>query len=135
MSRLSRTKGASFERRVAGELHDRLGITFRRNLSQYQEGNLGDLTPDSDEFPFLIECKHCTRPAIPEWWRQTYAAALAAGKRPCLVYRITGKPIRVVVTARAVVECVTRGAWSGEDHLIEIDLDGLAYLAREGMAA
>jgi hypothetical protein len=47
----SRTKGASFEREVAKLLLLELGITFKRDLRQYQEADHGDLIPDDPAFP------------------------------------------------------------------------------------
>jgi hypothetical protein len=50
----SRTKGAQFEREVAKLLLLELGITFKRDLRQYQEADHGDLIPDDPAFPFEL---------------------------------------------------------------------------------
>ena len=128
MSAMSRTKGAQFERDVAKALFDRLGITFKRNLSQYQASGQGDLNADTPEWPFLIECKHCTRPDLPGWRRQAVAAAKAANMRPCVIYRITGGPIRVSVPFTALCD-----AWPA-DEWADVSLEGFCLIAREIMA-
>ena len=43
MSKLSRTKGASFERELVKIFREELGVECRRNLTQYQESELGDI--------------------------------------------------------------------------------------------
>lgn len=137
MGALSRRKGAVFEREIAGELHLLLGITFQRDLEQCREDERGDLIADDPDFPFLIECKRwakgngCKR----EWWAQAVAAALKAEKRPAVIYRYDGLKARVCLSAQDVVECITRGDWSGAVHLMDMDLEAFAYVAREGMAA
>ena len=135
MGAMSRRKGAKFEREIAGELHSLLGITFKRDLDQYRERDRGDLIPSDPDFPFLIECKRfasgvgCKR----EWWSQAVSAALEARKRPAVIYRYDGRQPRVCLSARDVVECITRGGWSGAVHLMDMDLEAFAYVAREGM--
>ena len=132
----SRNKGASFEREVAQELHRLLGINFKRDLDQYRERDRGDLICDVDAFPFLIECKRYAGGGfLAAWWQQAYTAALDAGKRPAVIYKFDRKPIQVRVQLRAAMECISRGRWSAEDrHIIDIDLEGFAYLCREGLA-
>jgi len=126
MSKLSRTKGSAFERTVARELFDRLGLTFSRDLRQYQRSDLGDLLCEDEAFPFLIECKHKTRPALPEWRRQAVTAATAQGKTPVVIYRITGRPIRVSAPLSAI---------GGPSSLwADMDLDAFAWIVREAMA-
>lgn len=125
---MSRRKGADFERTVARELILRLGIKFDRDLSQYQTSGKGDLTAADPDFPFLIECKHCTRPDLPAWRRQAVSAALTAKKLPCVIYRITRGAIRVNVPFSAFCE-----AWPA-DEWADVSLDGLCLIAREIMA-
>lgn len=131
----SRNKGATFERDIAQELFRLLGINFKRDLEQYRQSDRGDLIADQ-AFPFLIECKRYAGGGFQAaWWKQAYKASIATGQRPCVIYKFDRKPIRVRVQLRAAMECLSRGAWSAEDqHLIDIDLDGFAYLAREGLA-
>lgn len=132
----SRNKGASFERDIAKELFLLTGIELRRDLDQYRASDLGDLICDDPALPFTIECKrHAGGGFQAAWWAQASKAALASGKRAAVVYKFDRQPIRVRVQLRAAMECISRGNWSAEDaHLIDIDLDGFAYLIREGMA-
>jgi len=136
MSINSRNKGSSFERAVASELHLLLGINFKRDLDQYRQRDRGDLIADDEAFPFVIECKRYAsgNGCKPAWWAQASKAALEAQKFPAVVFRYDRQPIRVAVSARHAVECITRRKWSAESHLIEIDLEGFAYLCREGMS-
>jgi len=46
MSKLSRNKGATFERELCKIIFEELGVEVRRNLSQYQEKDLGDIMLD-----------------------------------------------------------------------------------------
>jgi hypothetical protein len=135
MGKHQRTKGAAFERAIAGKLHALLGITFKRNLSQTQDSGQADLTPSDPDFPFVIECKKRANGngCAPEWWRQVEKAALSANKYPAVIYAYDRRQPRVAISARAIVECVTRGKWSGKDYIVEIDLEGFAYVAREGL--
>ena len=81
MGAQQRSKGARFERDVAKRLFAELGITFKRDLSQYQQSDRGDLTPDNPAFPFLIECKTRASGAdcLAAWEAQAHTAAKAVG--------------------------------------------------------
>ncbi len=132
----SRRKGAAFERSIAKELFDLTGITFRRDLDQYRAKDRGDLLPDDDDWPFLIEAKSRASGGFQQaWWEQAKKAAMSAGKKPVVIWKINNKPILCRIQLRTAMECISRGRWSAEDpHMIDINLAGLAYLAREGMA-
>jgi len=132
----SRNKGAAFERKIAQELFDELGIAFTRDLDQYRERDRGDLIPDDDAFPFLIECKKSARMLSccdPAWWVQAERAAMNLHKRPCVIWASDRRPVRCTLRIRDAMECISRGRWSAENHLIEIPLSGFAYICREGM--
>ncbi|MDP0925701.1 hypothetical protein Q0601_00805 [Paracoccus onubensis] len=128
MGAMQRRKGAEFERTVAKELFERLGIDFNRNLKQYQTSGQGDLTTDAPGWGFSIECKHCNTANLPAWRRQAVEAARATDQLPCVIYRVTRGPIRVSVPLRAFCD-----AWPS-DEWAEITLDGFCLLAREIMA-
>lgn len=132
----SRNKGASFEREIAKELFLLTGVELRRDLDQYRSSDLGDLICDNPNFPFIIECKRRANGGFQAaWWAQASKAALAVGKRAAVVYRFDRQDTRVRVQLRAAMECISRGKWSAEDaHLIDISLDGFAYLIREGLS-
>tara|TARA_R110001606_G_scaffold187686_1_gene335268 strand:- start:203 stop:622 length:420 start_codon:yes stop_codon:yes gene_type:complete len=95
MSKKSRTKGATFENAVCRAIKDELGLDVRRNLSQYQESDLGDIELE----PFLIECKRYAsgnwfqKP----WWEQTKTAAAKQNMIPVLIWKYDRQPIRVTV--------------------------------------
>lgn len=128
MGAMQRNKGANFERAVAKELSLRLGITFKRDLTQYQTADRGDLIADDPDWPFLIECKHCNRSDLPAWRRQAVTAARTDGLMPVVVYRLTGQPMRVNVPFSVLGE-----GW-GSDLWADMDLDGFCFIAREIMA-
>jgi Holliday junction resolvase len=93
-----RNKGAQFEREIANMLFFELGITFKRDLRQYQEADHGDLIPDDPAFPFELELKRYAHGPISgtnKWWQQVTTAANKTGKRPALIYRYDRQPIRV----------------------------------------
>ncbi len=130
MSAHSRNKGAAFERHVAQELLDRLGVTFRRDLDQYRAAEHGDLIPDDPAFPFVIECKRYAtgNVCVPAWKAQAAAAARAADKRPAVIFKFDRQDTRVSVPLSAFCD-----AWPA-DQWAEVTLDGFALLARELMA-
>lgn len=119
----SRTKGAAFEREVAKALFLELGISFKRDLRQFQEAGHGDLIPDDPAFPFELELKrYATGPisGTDNWWRQVTTAANKTGKRPALIYRYDRQPIRVVVEMQGIKA--------------NISFEDFCFLAREIMA-
>lgn len=133
MSAHSRNKGASFERTVAKELFLLTGVSFSRNLRQYQGKGLDDLTPDNDAWPFSIECKSSASGTgcRPAW--QDQAIVGAGDKLPCVIYKYDRRPIRVSVPFAALnasfdTPADANGEWA------DISLGGLAYLAAEIMA-
>ena len=101
-----RNKGANFERWVAKELHLETGVRFRRNLSQYQQKDLADLTPDRS-FPFLIECKRYKNSVDPKWWDQICTAARSSANvddaMPCLIYKLDRQPIKCRIPIQALI--------------------------------
>lgn len=67
MGKLSREKGAAFERRVANWLNAVLGTSeskdWKRELRETQQGNLGDVRDSAEEWPYVIQCKHMKQPS------------------------------------------------------------------------
>ena len=119
----SRQKGAAFEREVAKLLLLELGISFKRDLRQYQTSGHADLTPDDPAFPFELELKRYASGPIsgPDaWWQQVCTAAARTHKRPALIYKYDRQPIRVVVEMQGI-RC-------------NISFEDFCYLARETMA-
>ena len=124
-----RNKGASFEREIAKMLFDELGIGFKRDLEQYRAGDHGDLIPDDDAFPFVLELKRYADGPIggqPVWWNQVVKAAARESKLPCLIYKYDRKPIRCVIPLDALMQHKT-------DHVVEMDFEAFCYVTREMM--
>ena len=119
----SRQKGAAFEREVAKLLLLELGISFKRDLRQYQTSGHADLTPDDPAFPFELELKRYASGPIngPDaWWQQVTTAAARTRKRPALIYKYDRQPIRVVIEMQGI--------------RANISFEDFCYLAREIMA-
>lgn len=128
----SRNKGAAFERAIAKELLLLTGVTFARNLNQYQAAGKDDLTPDDTDWPFSIECKaSATGTTCKDAWK-AQAINAAGAKIPCVIYKFDRRPVRVAVPMMAVA--IAFGGPLNCDEWIETTLEGLAYLAREIMA-
>lgn len=124
-----RNKGASFEREISKMLFDELGVSFKRDLEQYRAGDHGDLIPDDDAFPFVLELKRYADGPIggqPVWWNQVVKAAARENKLPCLIYKYDRKPIRCVIPLDALMQHKT-------DHVVEMDLEAFCYVTREMM--
>ncbi len=134
MSANSRRKGATFERDIAKRLFAETGITFKRDLEQYRAGEHGDLIPDDDAWPFLIECKNikAAKTFRAAWAEQVNAAIKDTGKFPCVIYKIGHGDIRVRVWFDSIA-AVWGGSATTHQHA-DISIEGLAYLAREIMA-
>ena len=96
MGAMSRRKGATFEREIAGMIRDHLGYDCKRNLEQYQQG--GD---DLSGVPgWSIECKRyatCVPSDIKAFWLQCEAQAAAKGLRAVLFVKQDRKPIQVYI--------------------------------------
>lgn len=135
MSKTSRDKGARFERETADELHSLTGVTFSRNLAQYQAAGGDDLRADDPDWPFSIECKRRASGdgCAPGWKTQAQTAAKMAGKFPAVIYRYDRRQTRCAVPVSAISAALggdpdESGAWA------EINLETFAMLAAEMMA-
>jgi Holliday junction resolvase len=125
--------GASFERNVATQLKEHLGISFRRNLQQYQTKDLSDLISDFP-FPFAIECKRRAsgKTYSYDWWEQVSKSAKLLDKQPCLIYQLMRSPIKVVLDMDCIIETFGGNAL-GKEHLVEMSLESFCMIARELM--
>lgn len=61
MGKLSRNKGASWEREVSNRFTAVTGEPFKRNLTETREGNAGDVV---SALPIAIQCKVGARPPV-----------------------------------------------------------------------
>ena len=116
---MQRNKGASFERQIENMLID-AGFTAKRN---YDQAALGGFDIVIDRVPVAIECKRAARPLINQWWKQTVDQA--GDLHPILIYKLDRREIR----ARVRMSLIDRNL--SDDHIIELDTDGLVYLLRE----
>lgn len=130
----SRNKGAAFERAVAIELELLTGIRFKRDIEQYRATDHGDLIPDNDDWPFVVECKAYASGTgcKAAWIEQATKAAVAVGKLPCVVFKYDRRPVRVAMPLYAVSKAFGGSSMSSE--WVEADVSGLAYIAAEIMA-
>lgn len=130
----SRNKGAGAEREVAKLLFAELGISFSRDLRQYQKADYGDLLCDVDSWPFTIEVKRYAKgwTCKPAWETQVFKSAKAAGKHPCVIYRYDGQQWRVRLWIDAVGEALGVAPVAGVHF--DTDIQGFSWIAREMMA-
>lgn len=83
MGRMSRNKGAAFEREIAIRLSALLGRDVKRRLGQARDA--GHDLDGTD--PFLIECKRRARISVYEWYEQVVKAAAGRGGIPMVIMR------------------------------------------------
>lgn len=86
MAKISRQRGATYEREVANEIFDMLGVRIKRNLKQYQQSEEGDLILGQ----YLIECKRRRKIAVHEFMDQAETAC-EPGQTPIVIMRADGK--------------------------------------------
>lgn len=129
MGKMSRNKGASFERHIARELEALTGIRFERNLEQVRTAAHGDLIASDPAWPFSCELKRYASgiSCLTAWKDQATRAAKLCGKAPAVIFKFDRQPIRAAVP----LTVICAGA---PDEWAEISIEGLAYLAREIMA-
>lgn len=129
-----RNKGSSYEREIAHDLFDQLGMTFKRDLDQYRAADHGDLICDDPDFPFLIECKRYASGCMvrPAWVEQAQKAAKAVSKFPAVIYRYDRKTTRVSLPYSALAEAF--GGQCDEAEDADITFNGFCFVAREIMA-
>ena len=143
-----RQKGAAAEREIskllADELGEEFGLSFKRDLEQYREGEHGDLVCNDPSFPFVIEVKRyktgCA--AQPAWWDQVCAAAKSAGLLPMLVYKYNHQQWKWRMPAEAVMRaglphgCMTmrEDAELDWNYAVEMDTRCAMMIVRELLA-
>lgn len=82
MGLLSRRKGATFEREIANDIRDDMGIKVTRNLDQARDGG-----NDINLAPFRLECKRYAKIAVYEWLRQAVASMREPYEVPVVIAR------------------------------------------------
>ena len=131
MGKLSRDKGANFERWICKQIDEQLGFRPTRNLSQYQSKGQADIVIPC----FSIEAKAYAKGYThkPDWWRQ--AVDEAGDLEPVLIYKYDYQEPRAVVRLSLVnpshkAECNT----AQSNMVCTLSLDVLWYLMREKIA-
>lgn len=131
----SRRKGAAFERQIASELLTHTGIRFKRNLTQYQEKNHGDLISSDPAWPFDQECKAYASgtDCKPGWEAQAFKAAEKSGRFPAVIYKFDFHPVRVRIWEDAIAEAFDTTPLNC-GLKVDVSLQDFALIAREIMA-
>ena len=127
MSASARRKGHQFERDVVNMLKDELGVSCKRVLDQYREGNLGDIVLD----PFVIECKRyaCKFEAPTAWWNQAWKAGDHMQLCPILIWKFDRRPIQAMVPLNLLSADYPRA----EGYTAQVSWDTLMMIMRESL--
>lgn len=132
----SRNKGVRGEREIIAILTEELGggadrLTFKRDIEQYRQGDLGDVICSDPTFPFVVEVKLYGRGTYcqPQWWDQVCVAAQACHKLPLLAYRYDRQPWRWRFPVAALGEAAYDWRYAAET-----ETDTAMMIIREVMA-
>jgi len=87
MAKISRQRGATYEREVANEIFDMLGVRIKRNLKQCQQADEGDLLLGD----YLIECKRRKAIAVHEFMGPGLLRLVSQDRTPVVIMRADGK--------------------------------------------
>ncbi len=81
MGKLSREKGARYERAIANwmQLVASVFSDWRRELRETQQGNIGDVYDSKRTHPIVIQTKHMKRPSPFGAWREARKGAKKRG--------------------------------------------------------
>lgn len=117
MGKLSRTKGAKFEREIAAyfndHLEDILEEKVKRNLDQYQAKGLHDLTLPG----VMIECKRqkSVRDGdVKKWWTETLDQVEGQEAMPVLIYRADAQTAKAVVPGAVIMSLALANSYQVE---------------------
>ena len=98
----SRRRGQGYEREVAHDLAQELGIPFVRDLEQVRTAGRGDLITEPS-FPFLIECKRRAKGFYSSaWMEQAETVAKIQNKLPVVIFRFDHQKSTVALPTYAV---------------------------------
>ena len=130
-------KGKAFERKICQDFTLLFGMsmTFKRDIEQFRQSDLGDIICSDPEWPFIVECKRYAKGNGPQpaWIRQAQKAADTAKKHWAVVYQYDRKPVRVAVSLAAIADAMGNKDFHKET-IWESDLEGFAEIVREIMA-
>lgn len=122
MGKLSRNKGASFERKIANTFKQIFG-NARRGCGQTQSASNG---ADVEGTPFWIECKKGARPNIQGAFRQALEARPKDDIRPVLVVSMKDRdqPLYTVDEKTFILFCQMFSVYHAERRIKEIKNNG-----------
>lgn len=125
MGKMSRDKGANFERFLCKEIDSQLGFKPRRNLSQYQDKGQSDIIIPG----FAIEAKAYAKgyKHKDDWWRQ--AVEQANGLEPILIFKFDYQEPRAVISLSVISK-----EYAGTGMTCTVSLPDLWYIIREKLA-
>lgn len=125
MGKMSRDKGANFERFLCKEIDSQLGFKPRRNLSQYQDKGQSDIIIPG----FAIEAKAYAKgyKHKDDWFRQ--AVEQAGDLEPVLIYKFDYQEPRAVVFLSLL-----SAEYAGTGMTCTLSLSDLWYIIREKLA-
>lgn len=119
MGKLSRTKGAVFERVVSQRLSDLTGEKIQRNIGQARDGG-----NDIDCPPFVVECKHyASLGLVQKAMTQAQVAALRKEwmpKIPLVVAKANNRPPLAVLDFEDFMRLMQDHPLFNATHLSEI---------------
>ena len=129
MTALSRTKGQSGERELAGLIRDITGWNAQRRVRQHD----GD--SDIEGVPgWSVEVKRhkaAGRGDIASWWRQAVTQAGKSGHLPVLFFRRDRDTWRAVWPAAVQLGVQSAEMWAGYAWTVEGSVETWAAVARE----
>lgn len=129
MALLSRNKGKSGEREVAGIISELTGWDVRRKVRQHD----GD--EDLDGIPgWSAESKRhktANRGEVKAWWAQAHDQAIKTGRIPVLFYRKDRDEWRAVWPIAVNLGIQSAAMWKGYQWTVEGSLDAWSAQARE----
>ena len=116
MSRMSKTKGSTYERHIAKKLGAWWGEEFQRTPAsgglRWKQDNrvCGDIvTPPGSTFPWVVECKKRENwtmdsllngsAEVSKWWKQVTDDAERSGLEPMLIFTRNRQPDYVALKA------------------------------------
>lgn len=130
------TKWKNFERKICQEFALMFGMnmTFKRDIEQYRQSDLGDVLCSDPHWPWIIECKRYAKGNGPQpaWIKQAQKAAQEANKLWAVVYQYDRRPVRVAVPLAALATAMGNNDFHKET-VWESDLEGFAEITREIM--
>lgn len=129
MSAMSRTKGQSGEREIAGVIRDLTGWNAQRRVRQHDsDSDIEGVTG------WCIEVKRhkaAQRSDIAAWWRQAVQQTVKASDIPVLFFRRDRDEWRAVWPAAVQLGVQSAEMWAGYAWTVEGSVETWAAVARE----